>query len=251
MTFLSGLRARVFQLALAALPALGAVPANAGDIADIEIYGFSVDGYHFAFEQFGVQDGSGFPYSDIFVLDVRSDSWVPPSPFRLVEKEDKGDYYEPGERMYNLRQKNQDRARETLANSRIDDRGRVVGHNPVTEIGSDPHRLSVNPRAVVPPIDAIMNFYVEEYPLPSAECSKYGVATTGFRLTLSHEGKDRILNEDTKLPKSRGCPLSYRIERVVTYYPAGRPPVFAALIYMETKGFEGPSGRYLAITGQI
>ncbi|MEP3045918.1 MAG: DUF2259 domain-containing protein [Roseibium sp.] len=250
MNFLARFRRLAVHSGLVLLTTLSASAASAGDYARVNILGFSDEGFRFAFEQFGIHDGSGDPYSDIFVIDVQTDSWVSPSPFRLKEMATDG-YEVPDAAVDTIRTKNLEQAAETLGNSRISDRGRIVGHNPVTEIGSDPHRLSVNPRVVVPPIDAIMNFTIEEYPLPSKECASYGADTRGFRLILSHEGKDRVLNEDTKLPKSRGCPLAYRIEQVVTYYPAGRPPVFAALILIEKHGFEGRDGRYLAITGQI
>ena len=47
--------------------------AQAGDFAKREIHGFSVDGGLFAFEEYGVQDGSGFPYSNIYVIDTATD----------------------------------------------------------------------------------------------------------------------------------------------------------------------------------
>ncbi|TIL61031.1 MAG: hypothetical protein E5Y89_28055, partial [Mesorhizobium sp.] len=37
--------------------------AGAGDVAELEILGFSKDGGVFAFEEYGVQDGSGYPYA--------------------------------------------------------------------------------------------------------------------------------------------------------------------------------------------
>ncbi|MGE6786024.1 DUF2259 domain-containing protein, partial [Ensifer adhaerens] len=38
-----------------------ASPALAGDYAALQPIGFSADGNVFAFEEYGVQDGSGFP----------------------------------------------------------------------------------------------------------------------------------------------------------------------------------------------
>ena len=58
--------------------------AIAGDYASREIIGFSPGGEHFAFEHFGVQVGSGFPYSEIFIIDTRNDSWVPGTPVRIM-----------------------------------------------------------------------------------------------------------------------------------------------------------------------
>ncbi len=50
--------------------------AQAADGAQSRPIGFSPDRRYFAFEQYGVQDGSGFAYSDIFVIDLSNDSWV-------------------------------------------------------------------------------------------------------------------------------------------------------------------------------
>src|SRR6266540_3460201 len=65
------------------------VPAKAADNAERVIVGFSPDGRYFAFEQYGVQDGSGFPYSEIFVVDLKANKWVKGSPFR-EKVEDEG-----------------------------------------------------------------------------------------------------------------------------------------------------------------
>src|SRR5690606_10447936 len=68
-------------IALAAL-AMASV-AQAGDRALFDALGYSPDGRYFAFEEYGVQDGSGFPYSNIYVIDLVDDVWVGGSPFRV------------------------------------------------------------------------------------------------------------------------------------------------------------------------
>lgn len=62
--------------------------ASAGDYAAFQPIGFSSDGYVFAFEEYGVQDGSGFPYSTIYVIDTRNDTFLPGAPVRAVGRED-------------------------------------------------------------------------------------------------------------------------------------------------------------------
>ncbi|MBZ9963064.1 DUF2259 domain-containing protein [Mesorhizobium sp. B292B1B] len=44
------------------------VAARAGDVAELEILGFTKDGGVFAFEEYGVQDGSGFPCGNRYSL---------------------------------------------------------------------------------------------------------------------------------------------------------------------------------------
>src|ERR1041384_6170984 len=72
--------ARLAASALAALMLL-ALPATAADRALINMIGFSEDGNYFAFEQFGIQDGSGFAFSEVFVVDLASDKWTAGTPF--------------------------------------------------------------------------------------------------------------------------------------------------------------------------
>lgn len=223
---------------------------SAGDFADVEIHGFSDEGRHFAFEQFGIQDGSGIPYSEIFVINVESDKWVKPSPFRL-KNENPDEFATEEELIAELRARHYDKIRDFMSSKRIAGRGRVVGRNPITELNANPHLMIVNPRQVVPPVDNPVEFELEEYSIASPTCAQYGAATQGFQLVQRYQGKTRNLHKDSNLPNSRGCPLRYRIERVITDYPQGRQPVFAVLILMETHGFEGPDGRYLAITGQF
>ena len=56
--------------------------AVSGDFATRHIHGFSADGKLFAFEEYGVQDGSGFPYSTIYIIDTDTDNWTAGSPFK-------------------------------------------------------------------------------------------------------------------------------------------------------------------------
>ncbi|PVB61108.1 hypothetical protein DCO57_13700 [Labrenzia sp. 011] len=248
-TTLRGLSA---LLALALLP----LPAIAGDTATADVLGFSDDGAYFAFEQYGIQDGSGFPYSEIFVLDVASDSWVKPSPF-LLRNQDEEDIerdgiYDPDALVAAVRAENRATALELLQTTRIAGKGLTAGHNPRTELNSDPFRMVVAPRDFFRPGEDELELKLNEYPLSSDTCAGFAVTETrGFRLTMTYKGQTRVLNEDSSLPQSRGCPLAYRIERIITHFPDGAPPVYAVLVQMDSHGFEGPDRRYLAITGRL
>ncbi|GAB2183313.1 DUF2259 domain-containing protein [Roseibium sp. LAB1] len=225
--------------------------AHAGDTAELQLLGFSRNGDFFAFEQFGVQDGSGFPYSEIFVVDVIGDTWVPPSPFRLRKDVDPGPGDAADNALSGTRAENRLAAQPLLQEKAIAGKGQTVGFNPRTELTSDPHKMLVATRDGFLSGDDPVDLTLSEYPLPNAQCQSYGADTKGFRLTMVHNGVTRILNEDNSLPESRRCPLAYRIERIVTHFPDEAPPVFAILIQMDSLGFEGPDRRYLAITGRL
>src|SRR4051812_27449066 len=63
------------------------LPAMAADNALINMIGFSEDGAYFAFEQYGIQDGSGFAFSEIYVVDLVNDKWLSGTPV-VVRAED-------------------------------------------------------------------------------------------------------------------------------------------------------------------
>jgi len=69
---------------LIALTLWACSPALAGDTAEINVLGFSADGSIFAFEEYGVQDGSGFPYANRFYIDTASDKFLPGTPVRAA-----------------------------------------------------------------------------------------------------------------------------------------------------------------------
>ena len=60
-----------------------ATPAFAGDRALVDIIGYSQDADYFAFEEFGIQDGSGFAYSNVYVVNLETDSWALGTPIRV------------------------------------------------------------------------------------------------------------------------------------------------------------------------
>ena len=219
--------------------------AQSGDFAKREIHGFSIDGGLFAFEEYGVQDGSGFPYSNLYVVDTATDEWTAGSPYRVrLDDETKT--------VFDAREEARILAGPVMKS--FENRGNIVATNHATELGIDDKRIIANPRLVVPPIDDAIEFRLEEISFLGTEtCEAFG-ATKGFRLLKigTRDGDETImLHEDASIPESRRCPLRYALADLVTYYPEGQSPAFAVLVRMQTVGFEGPDGRYLAVTGRF
>jgi len=231
-----------------ALTALMLTPDRSGDTATLEILGFSEDGKIFAFEEYGVQDGSGFPYANRFYIDTWTDKFLPNTPVR-VRLEDE--------------QATVDAVRdeaETKAQSIISDdilrqnRGYTVGLNSVTELSADPHRLAVNPRPVIPPIDAPLELRLEEKVIDAPEnCALFGprIGLRLLRIGTEAGAETQLLHDDQSVPSSRGCPLGYQLAGVQTFFPEGGNPVYAVIIAVRAGGFEGPDHRYLAVTGRL
>lgn len=218
-------------------------PAIAGDFAERHIFGFSPDGGTFAFEQFGVQDGSGFPYTDIFVVDTSSDQWVKGSPFRVLMRDERAV-------VKWARREALTKAGNTLRQRLVSKPGRLLASNPPEELSANPHKVVVNTRRVVPSAPERWTFTLDEIPIANKECAAYTSAPAkGFRLTAQQEsGAPVTLHMDTSIPKSRGCPLRYAISDVIAYEPGGGSRVIAVLVSVYAHGFEGPDRRFLAVT---
>lgn len=222
--------------------------AKAGDTAELNVLGFTADGGIFAFEEYGIQDGSGFPYANRFYVDVATDRFVSGSPIRVRIDDESATLAE-------ARKQAQARGQTIAADAELAaNRGITAGFNPITELSADPHRITVNPRVVVPPIDDPVEFRLEELALLQPErCENLG-DVKGYRLTrvaLSPGQSTVLLHEDGSIPSSRGCPLGYRIGAVQTFFPDGGAPVFAVLIAVRTFGFEGPDHRWIAVPGRL
>ncbi|WP_186396235.1 DUF2259 domain-containing protein [Stappia sp. TSB10GB4] len=239
--------------AFALLVALGTTPAFAGDYARVDVLGFSANGSRFAFEDYGTQDGSGFPYSNIYLFDVDRDAWLDGSPFRRLDEVDDATPVQAEAALQRTRAANRKQAHALIVSTGIAGQGDTVAHNPPTQRGVDPHRMIAATRAEAPEFGPQVELRLSEHTVERpATCPEGFGEIKGFRLTLSFEGRTRLLNDDARLPQSRGCALGYRIDRLVLHHPAdGRRAAFAVLVLVERIGFEGRDGRYLAITGRL
>lgn len=228
--------------------AMSALPAMAGDAAELNILGFTEDGGVFAFEEFGVQDGSGFPYANRYYIDTKTDRFLPGSPIRVRLDDESASLEQAREQA-----KSQGDAiapHSTLAANR----GFTVGARPITQTSGDPHHMAVNPRPVFPAIDTSLEFRIEEIGLEGADyCKDFG-QTKGYRLIrlgVQPGNEAALLHEDKSLPTSRNCALGYSIGAVQTFFPQGGEPVHVVVIAVRSVGFEGPNHRWVAVPGRF
>lgn len=86
------LRCKVGSAVLAATLLMVASAAQAGDAAARRIIGFSPDGSYFAFEQYGTLDAgaSDSGWSEIDIIDTRTDEFVGGKPIRIVDETEEG-----------------------------------------------------------------------------------------------------------------------------------------------------------------
>ena len=237
----------MMKSALALMLALFALssPVTAGDFAARQILGFSPDGRYFAFEQYGRQDGSGFPYADIFVIDTQTDSWVNGSPFEAFLRDERAE-------VKWARREALMKAGNLLREKVISQPGQLLASNPPAEISADPHKVTVNAHFAYLSGNEPWGFELQEFPLTTARCTELlGEPARGFRLTLAPpKGAAILLHADKAVPDSRGCPMRYALSDIVMHEAEGAR-VFVALISVYAFGFEGPDRRFIAVTHRV
>lgn len=233
---------------LLAASVLASTSALAGDTATPQVLGFSADGKLFAFEEYGIQDGSGFPYANRFYIDTATDSFVAGTPIRVrIDDEAAG--------IVAARAQAREKGDKIVDGSVLAaNQGDTAGWNAITELSADPFRMVINPRPVFPPVDPPVEFRLEEIPFaPPSGCENLG-DTMGFRLVRidpTPGGETVLVHEDASIPASRNCPTGYGIGGIQTFYPQTGDPVFAVLIAVRSIGFEGPDFRWIAVTGRL
>ncbi|MFZ2101469.1 MAG: DUF2259 domain-containing protein [Oricola sp.] len=235
-----------FACLIGAATALAGPAAQAGDVATLNILGFSADATTFAFEEYGVQDGSGFPYANRFYIDTTTDNYMAGSPIRVRIDDETASVNE-------ARAQAKTAGEAIIADSELEaHKGFTAGYNAITEISADPFRMVVNPRPVVPMIGQELDIRLEEIAFPAREpCIGMSETSRGFRLTsVAPEpgGAITVLHADSSVPASRGCTSGYRIGGVQSLAPFDGPSAYAVLIAVETFGFEGPDYRWMAVT---
>lgn len=230
---------------------LSSTIAQAADGAQSRAIGFSADGKYFAFEQYGTQDGSGFSYSDIFVIDIAANDWVKGSPVRVLEENE-----EAGIDV--ARSKALAAAQPILDSFKVTSSVDTLLHRPFTDFTNDRRKVRFarwySSTADTGAYDALGSYELEvkDVALPApAGCMETDIATpVGMELTIKNlkSGTTKTMAKDSTIPSSRRCPHAYDIEAIFAPSAYGVPadPV-VALIGTYSRGFEGSDRRFIAV----
>jgi predicted secreted protein len=220
-----------------------ACPAAAGDMASLNVLGYSRDGKVFAFEEFGILDGSGGAYSSVYFIDIESDSFVAGTPIRVGRPEEEG-------QLAAVRKESRDKAAALSAKYGLaDNPGILVAYNPPSEYDGNPDQVRYFPylSAQIESMSRTLKLETREFPA-TAECLNMTGTYSGFTLKLVEEGgrpADILLHDDKSVPASRHCPNQYRIGAVVASEIADVPQI--AMILVGSFGFEGNDQRWIAV----
>jgi predicted secreted protein len=218
---------RFLLVALLALTALSS--SRAGDSANMSFIGFSRDGAYLAFEQFGISDGSGFPYSGINVVSVARNAFVA-SAEMSVQDENKP--------VKAVRDAARAKAKAALAKYGIvaGNQGRFHGLAGFVQMAASNYQIAY--------FEALGRTYQLEstsqvLPNSGELCVE---APQLLRVTLD----SRVLQRDTRLPESRQCAYDYEFHSAFVY---GRS--LAVFMRYKTRGFEGADVRWMVVTTRL
>ena len=243
ISFRHVVRMLVSALTGAIVFAISAGPASAGDTALMMPIGYSENLGYFAFEDFGIQDGSGFAYASIYMIDLSQDRWVVGTPVKIIAETEE-------ESLASVRERAREEAMPRLANLRIDVPAHLLAANGDGALDVDARILRFGLPAPGAPMatDGHYKLQLEEFPAESsAPCTDwFDEKATGFSLKLS-DALVRNIHRDSVLPRSRGCPVHYGIHSV--YIPFGARDIASgvALISIYAHGFEGLDRRFMAV----
>jgi predicted secreted protein len=221
--------------------------AHAGDASDLRVLGFSTDATIFAFEESGIQDGSGFPYVNRFYINTEFDSYVEGTPIRTRLEDENASLADARD----IARAAGETASKVTDLQLASNPGQLLAFAPLTEIGGNPLRLEFHVSGVYQEMrpGRVLNMNVHLEP-PAENC--YGMAEqqASFDLSMSDKantyGEPVTLHQDNVVPKSRNCPTGYRIGGVVRHTGPGGP-ILVVLINVQSIGFEGPDHRWIAV----
>jgi predicted secreted protein len=246
-------RRRAAEAALARLVAslllslLSVLPALAGDRAELNVLGYSRDLRYFAFEEFGVHDGSGGNYAHIYVVDLKTDSWVDGTPFSTDQD---GDPDQVAPDLPAVRGKTLSLAATMLGDLKIDVPAStlmllgdgVAAADGKTMTAAFPSCCGPNDTDASQSLTLSLSIFAAKSAIECPVDEAFGYALTA---TFA-DGTSRELHRDAaSLPKSRSCPQDYRLYGIFAPFEQFGPRV--ALVSSYPFDFEGTSRRFLAV----
>lgn len=216
-----------------------ALPASAGDGAHPLPLGFSEDGRIFAFAEWGAEDGSGFAYASVYLIDLAADKWAA-KPVKIRHERD-------GASARLALVEALGKAEPALSGVGITQPARLVfARAPgLPEGATERHDITLQAYGLLAPQGRAYEAVLEPRVLAGGDCGDVGFGAgkaAGFALRWG----GAAVHEDTKLPASRGCPTGYSLERIYMAEQA-EGGYAAALIGVYRYGFEGPDLRHIAL----
>lgn len=224
-----------------------------GTLYQLNFIGFSTSGDYLAYELYGSQDGSGTPFSEIYIVDTKRNKYavepivivydiIPNSQeeFLYWDNKTRSDCWngaKPYLNKYGIKEGN---LGNTVYDEYSDDNYSWLEKN----------ELKKNPILDVKEISFVYNNTNYTLQLTEIDCTCNPwldeiKQSKMFKLLLKTNYYEKILQWDKKLPKSRLCPEEYGIFRVFIY----KDIISVFLDFSQKISFEHPNIEKLVVTG--
>lgn len=221
----------------------------AGDYATLNFIGFSSDGRYLAFEEYGVQDGSGFPYSNIYFIDTAKNVYAAP-PAKAFLKDEMASINTARGRSASHAAKKLKQYGIVKGNTGKHVISHLINDLTVSEMSDGEAPIAVQFAETIGSMYKRGHFELVLRPEKNMPKDCEAFEQEMFMLDLKLVNRDydstTVLQQDAALPASRGCALGYRFQDV--YLHKG---VIVVFLNVFTTGFEGPDMRFMAVTGPL
>jgi predicted secreted protein len=216
------------------------VRADATEASSWAILGFSADGQYLAWERFGTHDGSGFPYSTIFILSTEKNQYAVPPISCELETEGAP---EASARKANLKKAEAALTRFGIEKRHLGEKQRLLKQ---TRVPTNSFGQMARATAQFQWRGALWTLVLQEVWAKSGKDEDGGLPRM-LDLRLQGNGKEWILQKDNQLPRSRGLGVYfYDLVSVQTYQS-----FVAVVVEYSYPGYEGPNTNQLVVTGKV
>ena len=242
-------------VSLIAFIMLATAPALAADKATLNIIGYSDGSAYFAFEEYGVHDGSEAPFSNIYIVDLSADKWVYGVPYSVDAT---GDADPEAKTLAQVRTEAMAKAKDKLKELKIAPDYTILALNGDGEHGDMKTVNFWTPNCCGPDttedVKITLDLKTVAIKAPPDACkmfSDYDQPIMGYALDFTDRSQDAVTTttlhaDGGKLPKKRGCTLDYGIYAVIAP-PDDKISHRVAIIETWTYGCEGPDRRFIAV----
>ena len=219
-------------------------PAAAGDQALIDFIGYSADLRYFAFEEYGIQDGSGSAYSSVYLIDLQADAWVAGTPYRAASREDE----------------------KSLVETRLEAQSAAMAKIRDLKIDTPVQIAALSGDGIVGPATE-MRFGFPSWGPPGATQGDYTLTLDTFDMAPTPSctemiGKPgcwfRFVDQAARMSRTRSIAIGLFRNRAAVrsatgYMPSSSRTITAganavAIVASYPFGFEGPDRRFLAVS---
>lgn len=221
-----------------------AAPVWAADRALANIIGYSQDLKYFAFEEYGIQDGSGFAFSSYYIIDLEKDRWVVGTPVRAIAEDE-------NESLEEIRLRAAQEIAPRFKNLAVNVPADVLAYIGDGAPEHDGRKILFGFPSHAGPDDISGRYTLqlgETQVAAASPCIEwFGEAAIGFSLSVEDHDSEREIHNDRNLPRSRGCPIEYRITGVFAPHYTADIAHTVALISIYAHGFEGSDRRFIIV----